>query len=398
LRLFLVLFLNSIYPKDNKVIPSNERAAEVKARKTGNTVYTLEEDKLKITGSFTIKEINATIHDIQRRLDEFSMENLVIDIDDLTDVDSAGVTAIYYLRDSVAARGISVEIKGGSKDIINKLELFEFENGEKEKSIYKAGFFEKLGGSVAYVFNEYIAQFFQLAADITYWSATDLFKRQTRRKGEFANQAVLIGVNAVLIVAAMSFIIGLVLALQSAAQLRSFGANIYIVDLTVIAMMSEMGPLITAIMVAGRSGSSIAAEIATMKVTNETDALRTMGLNPIRFIIVPKMHGALITLPFLTIIADVLGITGGMVIAVTSLDISPMVFINRMKEAFLMRDVFFGVIKSLVFAYLIVITGSYFGFRVKQGADFVGKVTTNAVVVAISLVIVADSIMGLIFY
>jgi phospholipid/cholesterol/gamma-HCH transport system permease protein len=202
----------------------------------------------------------------------------------------------------------------------------------------------------------------------------------------------------VLIVATMSFIIGLVLALQSAAQLRSFGANIYIVDLTVIAMMSEMGPLITAIMVAGRSGSSIAAEIATMKVTSETDALRTMGLNPIRFVVVPKMHGGIATMPFLTIIADAAGIAGGLLIAVTTLDISPLVFFHRMQESLLVRDIIYGMLKSVVFAYIIVITGSFYGFMVKRGAAEVGRVTTTAVVVAISLVIIADSIMGLLFY
>ena len=360
--------------------------------------YYLENNILGLRGKFAISELNESLYEIEKALSGFNNDILVIDLDQMTFVDSAGVTAIYYLRDRLVERGIKVEIRGGAEDIKRKLELFSQGDKSREGQVTKTGFFERLGTSVAFVYNDIIVSFFQLAADITYWSVTDLFHRQTRRKGEFANQAVLIGVNAVIIVAAMSFIIGLVLALQSAAQLRSFGANIYIVDLTVIAMMSEMGPLITAIMVAGRSGSSIAAEVATMKVTNETDALRTMGLNPVRFVIVPKMHGALITMPFLTIIADVLGIAGGLVIAVTTLDISPLVFIHRMQEAFYMKDILFGVIKSLVFAYLIVITGSYFGFRVKQGADVVGKVTTQAVVVAISLVIVADSIMGLIFY
>ena len=360
--------------------------------------YKLGNGILELYGELTICELDRFLFKIQKELTDFNDSRLVIDLARLSFIDSAGVTAIYYLKDSITAKGINVEIRGGEDDVRRKFELFSSGSETDNKTSVKKGLFETIGGAVAYVFNEFIASFLQLAADITYWSATDLFRRHTRRKGEFANQAVLIGVNAVLIVGAMSFIIGLVLALQSAAQLRSFGANIYIVDLTVIAMMSEMGPLITAIMVAGRSGSSIAAEIATMKVTSETDALRTMGMNPVRFVIVPKMHGALITLPFLTIIADVCGIMGGLVIAVTSLDISPLVFIHRMQEAFLMRDVLFGVIKSLVFAYIIVITGSYFGFRVKQGADLVGKVTTQAVVVAISLVIIADSIMGIIFY
>lgn len=360
--------------------------------------FLLEDNTLRISGKLSLKEVNQLLSDIGNKLQNYTSDLLIINLDGLDYIDSAGVTAIYYLIDKYRENGVSVDIAGGSNSIRRKLELFRLEKSGLKGSRLKTGFFEMLGSSALYLFNEYILGFFQLAADITYWSVTDLFRKQMSRKGEFYNQAVQIGVNAVLIVGAMSFIIGLVLALQSAAQLRSFGANIYIVDLTVIAMMSEMGPLITAIMVAGRSGSSIAAEIATMKVTSETDALRTMGLNPIRFVIVPKMHGGIITLPFLTIIADVLGIAGGLVIAFTYLDISPVVFVHRMEECLYLKDIIFGVIKSVVFAFLIVITGSYFGFRVKQGAEDVGKVTTNAVVVAISLVIIADSIMGLLFY
>jgi phospholipid/cholesterol/gamma-HCH transport system permease protein len=195
-----------------------------------------------------------------------------------------------------------------------------------------------------------------------------------------------------------SFIIGLVLALQSAAQIRNFGANIFIVDLTVIAMMREMGPLITAIILAGRSGSAIAAEVSTMKVTSELEALQTMALNPVRFVIVPKMHGGLVTVPFLTILADVLGILGGMLVAFYFLDISPYVFINRIGTVLENRDIIIGFFKSLVFISIVVMTGSFFGLKVEHGAEGVGMVTTKAVVVSITLVIIADSILGLIFY
>jgi phospholipid/cholesterol/gamma-HCH transport system permease protein len=166
----------------------------------------------------------------------------------------------------------------------------------------------------------------------------------------------------------------------------------------VIAMMREMGPLITAIILAGRSGSAIAAEISTMKVTSELDALETMALNPVRFVTVPKMHGGLVTVPFLTILADVMGIIGGLLVAYTYLDITPTVFINRMGDALKNRDIIIGIFKSLVFISIVVLTGSFFGFQVKRGAEGVGKMTTKAVVVAITLVIIADSILGLIFY
>jgi phospholipid/cholesterol/gamma-HCH transport system permease protein len=151
-------------------------------------------------------------------------------------------------------------------------------------------------------------------------------------------------------------------------------------------------------MVAGRSGSSIAAEIGTMKVTAEIDALRTMGLNPVRFVVIPKIYGSLITLPFLTILASVAGILGGAVAAYIYLDITPEIFLNRLPEALYRKDILTGIIKSIAFAFIIVITGAFFGFRVKEGAEGVGRSTTSAVVAAITLVIVADLILGLIFY
>jgi phospholipid/cholesterol/gamma-HCH transport system permease protein len=246
--------------------------------------------------------------------------------------------------------------------------------------------------------NEYVIKFSFFMADVLYWSATDLFSTRQRRKGEFVNQAISIGVNAVPIVVTLSFIIGLVLALQSASQLQTFGANIYIVDLIVISMMAEMGPLITAILVAGRSGSAIAAEIATMKVTSELDALKTMGLNPLRFLVVPKIYGSLITLPFLTILASVAGIIGGATVALTYLDITPEIFINRMPQVLFQKDIFTSIVKSLVYALIIVITGSFLGFQAERGAEGVGNETTKSVVASITLVIIADSILGLIFY
>jgi phospholipid/cholesterol/gamma-HCH transport system permease protein len=321
-----------------------------------------------------------------------------INLDGLKKIDSAGVAALLHLKDELTNSNNDVHIVGGSSSIRKKIDLFSFQEPHSSRDTVKMSYLEYMAESFLSIYRDYLVTYFTLAADVLYWSVTDIFKSRTHRKGEFYNQAVLIGVNAVYIICMLSFIIGLVIALQSAAQLRNFGANIYIVDLIVISMMREMGPLITAILVAGRSGSAIAAEIATMKVTSELDAIKTMALNPIRFVIVPKMHGSIVTMPFLTILANAMGILGGMLIAYLYLDIGPEIFINRMGETLYNRDILIGILKSLVFAVLIVLTGSYFGLSVKEGAEGVGKVTTQAVVVAISIVIVADSIIGLIFY
>jgi len=353
---------------------------------------------LRITGPLTLSTLRDFLRRADRELERYGETSLELDLEGVTELDSSGATVLHHVLEKLEHRQVRTEITGARREVREKLELFRTEGHPAPETPEKPGLFERFGTETAAFWTGYLSSFLQLAADIFYWSVTGPFRKKAHRKGEVANQAVRIGVNAVFIVATMSFIIGLVLALQSAAQLRTFGANIYIVDLTVIAMMSEMGPLITAIMVAGRSGSSIAAEIATMKTTSETDALRIMGLPPIRFVVVPKIYGGLLTMPFLTIIADVAGILGGMLIGLTMLDITPGVFINRMQESLLMRDIVFGVVKSLFFIYLIILTGSFFGFRASGGAPGVGRVTTQAVVVSIALVIVADSVMGLLFY
>ena len=373
-------------PKNNNVHDEN------------NSNFTVEKNTLYLKNSLLLADLDQWIPTVNRQIKKIPDPTIKIDLNDLKKIDSAGVAALFQLKDNLNKSKKKVTIIGGNASIRKKLDLFFLEEVDSPEEKQKTSYFEFIGDFFLNFLQNYLATYFKLAADVIFWSVTDIFKPQAQRKGEFYNQAVLIGVNAVYIVCMLSFIIGLVIALQSAAQLRNFGANIYIVDLIVISMMREMGPLITAILVAGRSGSAIAAEIATMKVTSELDAIKTMALNPIRFTIVPKMQASVVTMPFLTILANVMGILGGMLIAYLYLDIGPTVFINRMEESLYNRDIMIGILKSVIFAILIVLTGSFFGLSVKEGAEGVGKVTTQAVVVAISIVIIADSIIGIIFY
>ncbi|MFW5706776.1 MAG: ABC transporter permease [Bacteroidota bacterium] len=375
-----------------------KKAAANKIFLNKNHAYLFENQTLYLDGSLMLLQVPGFVNNVWKEIKPLRDKNIVINLDKLQDIDSAGVTAIFYLTRKLREIGFKVRMEGGQEKILNKIELFKPDQFEGHAPKQKAGMFEKTGGMVIEFFSSYLYNFMLLAANVFYYAVTDLFRKKTRREGEFANQAVLIGVNAVLIVVFMSYVIGLVLALQSSYHLRTFGANIYIVDLTVIGMMSQMGPLITAILVAGRSGSSIAAEIATMKVTSELDALQTMGLNPVRFVVVPKLYASLVTIPFLIVLANISGISGGASAAYFYLDITPEVFINRMSDVMNNTDLLTGFVKSQVYGCLIVLTGSFFGFRVIRGAEGVGKATTAAVVVAISLVIIADSILGLIFY
>ncbi len=371
---------------------------EIKIKKGKKVEYSFVDTRLLLKNELTFAYTGRFVVDIMRKLKRYKHSVLVIDLSGIKEVDSSGVTAIYYIKDKMKGEGVDIIIEGGSESVNNKLDLFAPKDLFVCEKPEKVPFFERVGSIIVYYIYNYFLKFISLSADIFFWSVHDIFTYKSRRKGEVVKQAVKIGVNATLIVMVMTFIIGLVLALHSATQLRNYGANIFIVDLIVIAIMAQMGPLITAILVAGRSGSSIAAEIATMKVTSEIDALKTMGFNPVRFVVVPKIYGCLLTIPFLVILANVAGIAGGMVAANMFLDITPEIFINRMATVMQNKDIVTGFIKSIVYGCIIVTTGSFYGFGVKQGAEGVGRSTTIAVVVSISLVIIADSIMGLIFY
>ena len=320
-----------------------------------------------------------------------------IDLSRVTEIDSSGVAFLYEVMDRLSTAEHAIPFTNASDRIRDSLDTFHSEKLNVAKEFEKAGFLEGLGDNALKVY-EFIRDLALLAVDIIYFGVANLFNKKGQREGSFIQQGVIIGVSALPIVALISFLIGLILALQSAAQLRQFGANIYVADLIGIAMLREMGPIMTAIAVAGRSGSAIASEIATMKVTEELDALQTMALNPIRYVVAPKIQAITLTMPLLTILADLIGILGGFVIGVTYLELSPSAFVNQLLTVLIMKDVVTGLLKSIIFAWIIVIVASHFGLRVTGGAEGVGRATTASVVASIFLVIVADSILGIIFY
>ena len=206
------------------------------------------------------------------------------------------------------------------------------------------------------------------------------------------------GVDGLPIVAMIGLLIGLIIAFMSFLQFKMVGANIYVPSLVSFAMIKELGPLMTAILVAGRSGSAFAAEIGTMVVNEEVDALHTMGFEPIRFLAIPKIIATVIVVPILTIYADLFGIVGGMIIGITSLDLTVKTYITQSMKTIQVFDIVTSLIKAAVFAGLISAIGCQRGFQVRSGAQDVGKFTTSAVVTAIFMIVVADSIFAIMFY
>ena len=211
-------------------------------------------------------------------------------------------------------------------------------------------------------------------------------------------QMLAIGASALPMSGTMALCTGFILALQSASELRRFGALEFVVDLVAIGFTRELGPLITALSVSGRSASAISAEIGTMVVTEEIDALRVMGLDPVEFILAPKYLAALITIPCLTILSTLCGIFAGYLFLALSMDMSLRIYFQAVAEAILLRDVAFLLVKSLVFATIIVQVGCLEGLRVRGGPEAVGHSTTAAVVKSTFLVIFADLLATAIFY
>jgi phospholipid/cholesterol/gamma-HCH transport system permease protein len=205
------------------------------------------------------------------------------------------------------------------------------------------------------------------------------------------------GFRALPITGLLAFLMGVVIAYQGATQLERYGANIFVADLVGLAMLRELAPLLTAIIVAGRSGSAYAAQIGTMKVTEEIDALRTVGIAPFDLLVLPKLLALTIALPLLVVYADALAVVGGMIMAKTSLGVGYADFLDRFEQAIDLPDYLVGLGKAPVFAVIIAVVGCYQGFQVTGDAESVGRQTTVSVVQSIFLVIVADAAFSVAF-
>jgi len=354
------------------------------------------QSEIIISGDFVISGISEIGNNLLSFLHKYQGKELTINLSTVGKIDSSGVVLLDELAAIAEKKSINLIISGESDHIRESRKIFSSESTSFENKT-KISLFYIIGDKVEATWQN-IKDAFTLTADAFFYAATGLVKKKGMRKGEFLNQCMLLGMNSMPIVTIIGFLIGFILALQSAAQLRQFGAGIYIADLIAISMTREMGPIMTAIVFAGRSGSSIAAEIATMVVTEETDALKAMGLSPVKYVLVPKIYAMTVSVPLLTVYSMVIGILGAMLVGVTYLGLGVEPFYNQVLQALIIKDVITGLVKSVVFAWIIVMVGAYFGFRVKGGSEGVGKATTASVVVSIFLVILADSILGLIFY
>lgn len=337
-----------------------------------------------------------------RRIKKAGGPALAIDLSGITYFDTAGAAFIAHLDRMARGRNWEkTDITGLDPDAFSLLERIRERHSEPGHGTVPSGgalrtFVENKGrflGDFLYDAHTFIAFFGEI-----FWAFVSSLVHPGRiRWGETLRVAERAGANALPIVALISFIVGLVMAFQSAIPMKMFGAEIYVANLIGLAMVRELGPLMTAIVLAGRSASAFAAEIGTMKINEEIDALTVMGLEPVRFLILPRVLASTLMTPLLTVFAILVGILGGAVV-VLSLGHPFVAYYNQVVGFVSWGDFVGGIIKCFVFGILIAATGCIRGYQTSQGPSAVGDAATRAVVSSIILIAVFDGIFSILYY
>lgn len=322
------------------------------------------------------------------------VRSVVLDFSEAGRVDSAGVATVSLGSQMMARAGKAFDLVHlGDRHLAAFALMPAFESSAEVDREALPGVFERVGGSLLTAVDGAAAM-----VDLVVDSGRDAIAALTRRRrlpaGSVVEQAAEMGAGALPIVALLSLLLGMTLAFQGAVQLELFGAEAYVADLVGLAMVREFGPLITAVILTGRTGAAIAAELGTMRVREEVDALRAMGVGPVRFLVVPRVVALTAVQPALTLLSIFIGGLGGMLIAVSVLGQTARGFWEELLTAVFMSDFYHGLGKSLAFALIIAFVGCYQGLRSRGSAASVGQATTRTVVTSIFLIIVVDSLFA----
>lgn len=357
---------------------------------TASPTDSIDGEPYRLSGALTITRAATTAREIDAQPDP-----LVIDLSGVERIDTVGAWLIYR---TVRDRG--AKVIGAGPDTRNLLDqLAEFDKPTRVRPEEQGGFIGMLRE-----IGEWMSEVgTTLLGLLGFFGATLVgFANLAKRPRRFRLNAVvqrfdLVGVRALGIIGLMSFLIGIVIAQQGSVQLRQFGAEVYTINLIGRITVRELGTLMTAIMVAGRSGSAFAAQLGTMKLTEEIDAMRTIGVSPIEALVIPRLIAAVVMMPLLAFWAMLMSLLGGGVFVWFSLDVAPYTYVQRLQEVVPITDLWVGLIKAPVFGFIIALAGCFQGMLVKGNAEEVGLRTTTAVVQSIFLVIVLDSVFAVFF-
>ena len=363
--------------------------------------FKLDRDKLAMGGPWTIGESARLDRELNAQDWKGRGAAIEIDASQISRLDSAGAWLLLRTRRALEAAGAKVSDLNLPELYQPLLKSLDQERkAEPHKSRIPSGFrgrLYKIGRATMHAYRQTVSMLGYLGRVTVETGEAIVMPRHNLRVAAIFHQVEETGINALPIVGLLAFLIGIVLAYQGADQLKRFGAEIYTINLLGVGVLREIGGLITAIIVAGRSGSAFTAHIGTMRVNEEIDAMQTMGLNTVDMLVLPRIIGLVIALPLLTFYSDIIGLIGGAVMCYFQLGITIPAFLRQLNDAVTVNTLLVGLIKAPVFAFVIALVGCYEGFQVERNAASVGQLTTRSVVEGIFLIIVLDAAFSVMF-
>jgi phospholipid/cholesterol/gamma-HCH transport system permease protein len=344
----------------------------------------------------TVDTASRVLQQVRRGLDGKRVASVCVDVGRVREFDDFGALALLEVKRRTRDAGAIFELANENGTVRQVLELIGFqrldENFCSVPRSRQSNIFVRLGEAICKILGD-CTKLMTFTGEVLICLLRLLARPRRLRGNDLLASMNQVGVDALPIVALISFLMGLIIAFMSSVQLEQFGANIYVASLVSLAMVKELGPMITGILVAGRSGSSFAAEIGSMKISQEVDALTTMGFDPTLFAAMPKIVATVVMLPLLVLFADVAAIAGGIVVGVGMLDLTVKGFLNQAIDSLTLFDFTWSLFKSALFGLLISMIGCFRGFMTEGGSVELGQETTSAVVSGIFLIILADSVL-----
>jgi phospholipid/cholesterol/gamma-HCH transport system permease protein len=361
---------------------------------------TFDELLVKVSGVISVDNADILRKEILEIIEDQPLRNLVIDLGNVEYFDSSGAAILAELYVKCTEKYNTFKVVNANQQIRSLIDKLELGQSGEFCQLYP-----KSGPGIIVQIGSGAEEVLETGRDIVIFIGAavvallqDLRNLRNVKWDPFWKIIERCGPDALPIVLILSFLMGAILAFQAAIQLRKFGANIFVADLVSVAICLEMGPLMTAIIVAGRSGAGFAAQLGTMQVTEEVDALRVMGIDPIRFLVSPRVLALAIAVPLLAVLADIVGTLGGCVVSTFALDLTPITYFNQVQRVLEVSDVLKGLIKSLTFGIEIALIGCLRGFQVRGGAESVGTATTSAVVTCVFVITCTDAIFAMLYH
>ncbi len=351
------------------------------------------------TGSWTGPYVHLVNQEVRRLEQENHSATVLIDLSRLTRLDTAGAWILRRLQHGIEKNGQKAQLIVEDPRHIELLETVDIQIEPVEADKRRSAtilFLEAVGRAVYEMKDDFILSANLVGASIR-GAQMKVGKRGSIRVTSIIHQVEVMGLHAVPIISLMSFLIGMIIAQQGALQLKYFGAEIFVVNLVGILHLREIGVLLTAIMIAGRTGSAITAELGSMKMREEVDALTVIGLNPVGVLIFPRIVALIIALPLLTVVSDIAGMLGAIFVSWFYAGITPELFVITLRDAIDLSTIFSGLIKAPFMALIIAVISSVEGMKVEGSAESLGKHTTSAVVKSIFLIIIVDAVFA-VFY